>query len=471
MNERKSQKVPLGKRMAFACGEIGDNTALQTFSFLIFTFYFAIVGLPILWITSGFILWSVWNSINDPLIGYLSDRTKTKWGRRIPWMAGATIPLAIVMILLFTPPMALGSDLINFIYFFIILALFDTTYTAFNLNYNAVFSEMYVTMEARSSTGKVRISFVMLALVFAFLLPTLIIEDFLGGDPQTPATISKALGEYQLTGIIAAVVIIITYFIILKWGVKEPKHISRDADTAMSFVKTLKTTFKNKSFLWFLIPALGTWIAINILPTLAPLFMIHVLGVVDAELIGLVLALQFIMAAVSTPLWEWIRVKKGARMAGLIGILTWIFPIILFAFSINIEMVFIVQIFNGIGLGGGLYFYDQCIAEIIDEDEVKHGTRRSGIYYAVFNFFIRLSAIINFILIGIVFSTTDWQNYVPNPGLDTILGLKILIGVYPAVVLGLSLIGMYFYPIKADRLKENRIKLTEMHITKQKSIE
>jgi len=130
-----------------------------------------------------------------------------------------------------------------------------------------------------------------------------------------------------------------------------------------------------------------------------------------------------------------------------------------------------VQIFNGIGLGGGLYFYDQCIAEIIDEDEITHGTRRSGIYYAVLNFFIRLSAIINFILIGIVFSTTDWQNYVPNPGLDTILGLKILIGVYPAVVLGLSLIGMYFYPIKADRLKENRIKLTEMHITKQKSIE
>ena len=464
MNEKKSQKVPLRKRIAFAMGEVGDNTALQIFSFLIFTFYFTIVKLPIDWIIGGFVLWSLWNSINDPLIGYLSDRTKTKWGRRIPWMAGATIPLAIVMILLFTPPIALGSDLLNFIYFFVILVLFDTTYTAFNLNYNAIFSEMYVTMEERSSTGKVRISFVMVALIFAFLLPTLIIEDLLVDSPQT-------LGEYQLTGIIAAVVIIITYFIILKWGVKEPKHISKDAETAMSFVKTLKTTFKNKSFLWFLIPALGTWIAIGILPTLAPLFMIHVLGVLDAELIGLVLALQFVVAAVSTPLWEWIRVKKGARMVGLIGITTWIIPIIIFAFSISIEMVFIVQIFNGIGLGGGLYFYDQCIAEIIDEDEVKQGTRRSGIYYAVLNFFIRLSAIINFILIGIVFRTTDWQNYDPVPGLDTILGLKILMGVYPAIVLGLSLIGMYYYPIKGDKLKENRMKLTALHEEKKKSSE
>ena len=464
MNERKSEKVPLGKRIAFAMGEVGDNTAMQTFSFLIFTFYYAVVGLDVLWITGAFILWSLWNAINDPLIGYLSDRTKTKWGRRIPWMAGATIPLAIVMILLFTPPIALNSDLINFIYFFIILILFDTTYTAFNLNYNAVFSEMYVTMEARSSTGKVRISFVMIALIFAFLLPTLIIADLTGSDPQT-------LGEYQLTGIIAAAVIIISYFIILKWGVKEPKYISKDAETAMSFGKTLKTTFKNKSFLWFLIPALGTWIAINILPTLAPLFMIHALGVTDMELIGYALALQFIVAAVSTPLWEKIRVKKGARMAGLIGITAWIIPIIFFAFSINIEMVFIVQIFNGIGLGGGLYFYDQCIAEIIDEDEVTHGTRRSGIYYAVLNFLIRLSWIINFVLIGIVFSTTDWQTYDPNPAVNTILGLQILMGVYPAIILGLSLIGLYFYPIKGEKLAENRRNLDELHKQKQEKLQ
>ena len=304
MNDQKSQKVPLGKRIAFSFGEVGDNTAFQTFSFLIFTFYFAIVGLPILWISTGFILWSLWNAINDPLIGYLSDKTKSRWGRRIPWMVGATIPLAIIMILLFTPPLAAGSDMINFLYLMLILILFDTTYTAFNLNYNAIFSEMYVTMEERSSVGKVRISFVMVALIFAFLLPTLIIENILGEDPITLLPDPNTLGQYQLTGIIAAIIIILTYSIMLKWGVKEPKHFSKDAETAMSFKNTLKNTFKNKSFQWFLIPALGTWIVINILPTLAPLFMIHALGIIDTELIGIILAVEFIVAAISTPLWD-----------------------------------------------------------------------------------------------------------------------------------------------------------------------
>ena len=180
---------------------------------------------------------------------------------------------------------------------------FDTTYTMFNLNYNAVFSEMYVTMKARSSTGKVRISFVMVALIFAFLLPTLIIENILGVDPVTLATDPNTLGQYQLTGIIAAIIIIISYFIVLKFGVKEPKHISKDAETAMSFTKTITATFKNKSFQWFLIPTLGTWIVINILPTLAPLFMTHALNL-DTDLIGILLAVEFIIAALSTPLWE-----------------------------------------------------------------------------------------------------------------------------------------------------------------------
>ena len=124
MGEIESQKVSKGMRIAFANGDIGDTVAQFTFQFLIFTFYFTVVRLPVMLVSLGFIFWSIWNAFNDPMIGYLSDRTKSRWGRRVPWMMGATIPLAVVMIMLFTPPIGLNSDLVNFFYLLIILIAF-----------------------------------------------------------------------------------------------------------------------------------------------------------------------------------------------------------------------------------------------------------------------------------------------------------------------------------------------------------
>jgi len=466
MVDEESQEISLRTKLAFACGEVGDNVALNTFTFLIFTFYFTVVRIPTPIMTFGFILWALWNAINDPLIGYLSDRTKSRWGRRIPWMIGATIPLGILMILLFTPPSTYSESNSVFIYFIVVLIAFDIAYTSFNLNYNALFSEMFVDMRQRSATGRIRIIFVLLATMFALVFPTFIIEDItnINNEPITRV-------QYLITGIVAAIIIFVFYFLILKWGVKDPKHISKDAEIAMPFIKTMKFTFKHKSFLWFLFPALGTWLVINILPTLAPLFFVHAIGIEDTELIGILLLVDFLVAAASTPLWEKIRVKWGARMSGLVGIAVWLVSVLLFAFSNNFEIALIFMIFMGLGLGGGLYFYDQVIAEIIDEDEITYGVRRSGIYYAVLNFLIRLSMILNFVIIGIVFTSTDWMNYEPNPGVNVILGLRILMGVYPAIVLGLSLIGMYFFPIKGERLRENREKLTELHDKKKKSVE
>jgi GPH family glycoside/pentoside/hexuronide:cation symporter len=380
-------------------------------------------------------------------------------------MIGATIPLGILMVLLFTPPSTYSVNQSVFIYFIIILILFDIVYTSFNLNYNALFSEMFVDMRVRSSTGRIRIIFVLVATAFALAFPTFIIDDItnIEGKPET-------LTQYLVVGIFAATIIFVFYILILMFGVKDPKHISKDAETAMPFIKTLKFTLKHKSFQWFLLPALGTWLVINILPTLAPLFFTYAVGITDAELIGILLLVNLLVAAISTPLWEIIRVKKGARMSGLIGTSVWIVTVLFFAFSNTFPMALVFMIFMGFGLGGGLYFYDQCIAEIIDEDEITYGVRRSGIYYAVLNFLIRLSMILNFVIIGLVFTSTDWYSYTPNPGVDVVLGLRILMGIYPAIVLALSLIGLYFYPIKGTRLAENRKKLTELHEKKLGSI-
>jgi len=171
-----TEKITRRTKLAFATGEIGDNLAYQSFSFLVFTFYFTYVKLEVGWITGGFIVWSLWNSINDPLLGWLSDRTKSKLGRRIPWMIIGTIPLAAVMILMFTPPLS-SSNTVKFLYFLLMLFLFDFSYTCFNINYNSMFSEMFISVKERSKVGQLRIVFAIIGVAIGFGVPSFLIAD------------------------------------------------------------------------------------------------------------------------------------------------------------------------------------------------------------------------------------------------------------------------------------------------------
>ncbi len=464
---QKKGEITKDKRLFYAFGEIGDGVAYQTFSFLIFTFYFAVVGIPLPMITIGFIIWSFWNSINDLLVGFLSDRTKSKHGRRVIWMRIAIIPLAIVMIALFTPPME-ANNTGKFLYFLFMLFLFDFCYTAWNLNYNAFFSEQFTSMKARSEAGKIRGIFVIISLIFAFVLPSFLIEDM--ANQYNYDYTSK---QYMITGIIAAIIIIASFLVVIFKGITERKEFEEDAKTAPSIKKALKITFKNKTFLLFMIPALGTWICSGILPTAIPLYATYILGIADQNSIkiGLLLLVTFLVAGVSMIFWEKVRKKKGARHTGLLAFVLWAIALLVFMFMRTFITATIALGFGGIGLGGSLYFYDQCLAEIIDEDEIKYKTRRSGAYYGIVSFIIRLSGVINFLVIGLVFQGTDWaSNYSPNPGVDVQAGLQFLVGWFPAIVLVISFIGLYFYPIKGDRLKDIRKEVDKLHQQKREKV-
>ena len=125
------------------------------------------------------------------------------------------------------------------------------------------------------------------------------------------------------------------YFITIKWGVRKSPEFSKDAMKAPSFIESLKFTLSNKAFLIYLIPALGTWIVIGILPAVIPLWATHVLTGVDSDLTGVLLLVTFLVSGISTPIWVKIRQKWGARVAGLAGVGTWAVTVLSFYFAFN----------------------------------------------------------------------------------------------------------------------------------------
>jgi len=154
----KKESGTLKKAFFYSFGQISDVSAYQAFILLIFTFYFTVVQINIWLITLGYFIWTVWNMFNDPLIGYLSDRTHTKWGRRLPYIVVFFVPLAVVMYLLFTPPLSVGpiNEVGNFYYFLMIILVFELFYTAFSLNLTSLFPEVFMTEQERTKANNVR---------------------------------------------------------------------------------------------------------------------------------------------------------------------------------------------------------------------------------------------------------------------------------------------------------------------------
>jgi len=471
MNEIKKEvdeSYSFKKAAKYSTGQIADQAAYQTFTFLVFTFYFTVVQLNITLITVGFIIWAFWNSFNDPMLGYLSDRTHTRFGRRLPYIMIAIVPLGIIIFLLFTPILPIGVDnqVGNFIYFMIIIIIFEFFYTMFSLNATSLFPETFISEDERTKANNVRQSFLILGLIIAFVLPGLFIEDY----TPDPIDADKALGEYQLFGIVAMIIIIIVGLIFVKFTPRERKEFKEDYKIAPNFSNSIKMCIKSKSFMWYIPAEIANWFVYGILPTLIPLYAKAVLGMDDALMISLLMGAAFISSVIFiTFVWKPIVRRIGNRKAWMISMTSWIitlFPLMFLGPNMEIRL-FIVFFFIGLGLSGSFYIIDLIVSDIIDEDEVNTGTRREAGYYGVNAFFLRLAIIIVFLSIGPMFIIADWEVFTLPASTEIQMTLRILIFVYPAIALVIAILAIYKYPLHGEKLKQVKQDVAKMHEQKK----
>lgn len=461
----KKSKFSYKRGLSYSIGQMSDITAYQTFTFLIFTFYYAVVGVSVILIMIGFIIWALWNSFNDFLIGYLSDKTHTKWGRRYPYIMFSIIPLAFIMFFLFTPlfPVGIENQIPNFVYFLIIIIIFELFFTMYDLNYTALFPELFITLDERTKANNLRQAFAIIGLIMAFVLPGLFITDY--SDPQS-------LGEYQLFGIIIAVIVIIPGLIFLKITPREKAEFKEDYKKTPRFVDSLKTCVKSKSFMWYIPAEVANWFVYGILPAIVPLYGKFVLGITDTLILSLLLGISFISAAIfMTILWKPVVQKIGPRKSWLISMSIWIATLIPLLFIGDMISGLIVFFLMGIGLSGSLYIIDIIISDIVDEDEINTGIRREGAYYGANMFLMHLSTILVFLVIGPVFIISNWEVFDPlNITPEIIFGLRSLMAIFPSIALLIALLVIYKYPLDDERLKQVKQQREKLHEEKKSKI-
>ncbi|MCK4370752.1 MAG: MFS transporter [Candidatus Lokiarchaeota archaeon] len=466
MSERK---LSLKERILFGTSAFPDQLTYQAFTIYIFTFYFAVVGLSMLEMWIGFVLWGVWNMFNDPLLGALSEKTKQKGklGKRKFYLIVSFFPLALIMIFLFTVP----ADF-KFWYFIFIIFTFEFFYTMFSVNTNAIFPEMFPTETQRGDVNIFLKSFTMIAVILASLIPTIVVSPLVPtidpiGDPVGyAAEVALIQSNYIIAGLIMCIIVLIMAVLFIFFGVKEKEEQLSDFEKRPGFFKSIKLTFSNKTFIKFTLGNMFIWYCFNILLTAFPLYSVFVLGrSKEAFLIGVTLMLALLSAALLMPVQAKIRKKFGTRKGLMMGMGIWIitlFPLVLLSnndISRTLSMVVFITI--GFGLSAALYFIDLIHGDVIDQDALKFGVKRAASYYGVNAFIHRFSMILGITTIAFIFAGSGWGTYTPIPSDPFLieLGLKALMFLFPALALIVSILFFKFYDLHGEKLEKMRQEL------------
>jgi GPH family glycoside/pentoside/hexuronide:cation symporter len=444
------------QKWAFGMGSFAQWFINSAFNIWIFTFYFTAIGLSTYYIMLAYVIWSLWNGINDPLIGYLSDRTNTKYGRRKPFIMIGVIPMLILEIVVWLPNP--GNNWLNFLYLLIMLFCYDTFYTMIALPYDSLFPELYTSVEERSQVNTIKQILSVVGLIFAALIPALFIDMF-GGSSETFG--------YLINKIVTSTIVGISLLVSLKWGVTEREEFKLDHRQEFKFFENIKYTLKNRAFQLYSVMFFLYEYVLLLLGLIMPLFGKYVWQVGEFDTM-IILGIMYIIGAVSVVIWRRLDLAIGSRKGYALSIIIYFIstlPIMLFQ---QYELAIVFSLFVGVGFGGMLYFIYLIIADIIDEDELKTGKRREGAYFGVTNFFMRLSMILSILTVGFVFNMTQWEVY--DPTIDPRLGLLILFILFPGIALSITLICLYYYPLTKEKVNEIKEELEELHKQKLEKV-
>jgi len=459
------EKLTFKKKFLFGLSAFPDQLTYQIFQFLIFTFYFTVVKIPLTLMIITYVIWGIWNAVNDPVLGALSERTKHrgKWGKRKFYLLISIIPLCVMVILMFYVPFTTSDKMLEFIYFLTTIVFFEFFYTMFDVNVNAIFPEMFPNEKKRASANLFIKGLTVAALILSSLIPMIFISDYVPADAAIPI----AKSEYFMMAIVVAVFTLIISIPFLLKGIIEKVEITEDFEKRPSFFQSMKITLTNKTFVKFVVANTAVWYCFSILPMIIPIYAEFVIGGSLFEgggsiIVGIALMLAFIIAALVMPIHKKLGFKYGMRKAFMITLVTWICTLFPFLFitgeAFQVAFVLLIAL-QGFPLSGALFYVDILHADVIDEDAVKFGVKRSASYYGINAFIHRISIILVILTIGFMFGNIGWDKQfdpLPSDEFLVILGLKAIMVIFPTIALVIGLLAMRSYGLHGERLERIR---------------
>ncbi len=454
-------KLSLGYKVTWGIAALGTSLISGIYGALLPMFYQDYLGLTAKWIATASIIYAVWNAVNDPLFGYITDSTRSRWGRRIPYMRFTAPFLALTFVLVWFAPPKAGQETL-FWWMLVSMLLYDSCYTIIGLAYSALLPEISESDAERNGLQISSSLFGLLGMILGFLIP-----DFF--RPKAGAEVSFL--PLQVSMIVVAAVSMVL-ILITTFRVKERPEFTK-VDKPISLGAALRFTFTSKSFL-----ILVSQNFMSILMQSLILGMMFYLADYVLQMPTMVILLcVFIPLIIGVPVTSILRKRFGVAGAQQFLLLIAGIGLTLIAFVPN-PLILLCLVAAGFGLSGPQTLTNVLFGQVADEDELRSGVRREGAFFGVNALITKPAQSVALALIPVVLETTNFvtreanngQIFLNQPG-SALFGIKALMGLIPGIALIIGAILLNWYPLRGDYLEKVKTELLELHTRKRAQLQ
>jgi GPH family glycoside/pentoside/hexuronide:cation symporter len=465
--EQLSYKEPsILNTISYGSAGFWSMLAYGVFNAYLMFFYESVVGLNIIYVFWAMLIFTLWDAINDPLLGFLTDRiTKytRKVGKRFIWIVIGIIPANFVLALIFMPPAGNPETdpLLFFWWIVFTTVLFDSLYTLCFVNVEALFPDKFRTERARRRARGWGTPFSMLALPVASIVPPIILALFGGIDVQAA----------YLPMILLIIAILAPISLLFLPGMHENKEIIEryyiSKEKPESFITALKSTLKQKSFVYYVILFFGFQVVTGSLTASIPYAVNFVLpGPPFGVEVNMILLFAVFLngAIISVPFWIWVakRIKNNKKTA-LIGGVCLIAGAFLTTFYVGIFDSMIYQFILGFAMGNFWALMTIYFSDVLDERVVLTKSPNRGTTVGVSAFLSRFARAAQIAIFTIVHILTGFVEGASTQSPAAQIGIRLHMSLIPSIIMLIcTIIYWKFYPITPQKYMENKQKLQEL---------
>ncbi len=433
----QEEKLSVRSKTAYGLGDVAHSVGLGTIIPFWYLFFLtdiarlnpALAGLTVL-------IGGIWDAINDPLVGLLSDRTRTRWGRRRPFLLLGALPYGATFVLMWLIP-PIESQILLCLYFALVYILFDTAATIVSCPYYALTPELTLDHDERTSLTSYR----MFISIIAGLLAAVGFAFVLDGAPDE-RTAFRVMGAFS--GAIFVVVTLIAFL-----GTQERADFQ--TEPAASPRESLGFVLRNRAWWYTLGMRLTSWIPVDVASAVFTYFLIYWIGMRTMEA-SLVQAVILASGAFSLPLVLWMTRRWEKKTAFMLAMASW--ALVMLGLLLVPQgargLVYPIAILVGPGVAAAHALPTAMSADTLDVDELSSGKRQEGVY-AGFEVFVRLlSTKLVVATIGPILAWSGYMHGTAHQTPEALTAIRFFIAVVPAVFLIIGVVLAWRYPLTRE---------------------